>query len=379
MQNKRLWLMVLTSLIVLLLMSSCGHNTLVNSKGTGVSVGFGVEAPIVFKLGTWDTTYAMVRENVNVEITSGATLAATTSKEGSAIKEFADSKDKSVDGKAAGNIGNNTGSTIKANIGMQTSGYASNILTSPNANEHTAKIAEAIYGPDLKRAELGTNTNPPSGSTSITTVGQGSASSQTTEPAVQTQKTEVTTTTSGDKQVTKTETATTTVVEQPVVVTEPVQTVTPVKEVVIKPLPELLPPQEPYIPPELLILDEKKQPTAKTLNDAQPKTFVTTTKNSHWYVKWFWLLVLFGVVVWWINRDKDVGKLSIFAKKKPKDDAVDPADLPTREYEEPEKNDTQEPSLDSVPHTPIPDKIVSDEKDTEQAAVTTSNNTNIIR
>ena len=63
-------------LVSVLFLAGCGHNVATHSKGWGVDLSWNPDSIIPnVRVGYWDVSYAMVRENAEVEIKSDAGLA----------------------------------------------------------------------------------------------------------------------------------------------------------------------------------------------------------------------------------------------------------------------------------------------------------------
>ena len=115
-----------------LFMCGCGHNAVVASKGYGIDISWTGESYIPnLRLGYWDSTSAVVKENVDIEIASSAGLNAS-----------ANSSSMSNSGATAGG---NAGTTIKMKTGPQTNGYVKEVLTAPNINKNNVEMAKSLY------------------------------------------------------------------------------------------------------------------------------------------------------------------------------------------------------------------------------------------
>ena len=115
-----------------LFMCGCGHNAVIASKGWGIDISWTGESYIPnFRLGYWDSTSAVVKENVDIEIASSAGLNAS-----------ANSSSVSNSGATAGG---NAGTTIKMKTGPQTNGYVKEVLTAQNINNNNVEMAKALY------------------------------------------------------------------------------------------------------------------------------------------------------------------------------------------------------------------------------------------
>ena len=116
----------------ILFMCSCGHNAVVSSKGYGIDISWTGESYIPnFRLGYWDSTSAVVKENVDIEIASSAGLNA--------------SANSSSMSNTATTAGGNAGTTIKMKTGPQTNGYVKEVLTAQNINNNNVEMAKSLY------------------------------------------------------------------------------------------------------------------------------------------------------------------------------------------------------------------------------------------
>lgn len=188
-------------------LSSCGHNVVTHSRGIGMDVSWDGSSYIPnFRLGQWDVTNAVVKENVDLE-------ANTITK--------AD-VDTAVSGETTGANGVQAGASggihVKMKTGPQTNGYMKDVLTSETLSEHSVKMAKAIYAVKSEMTSTGTKAE-------VTDSGEVKVEQNTTPVATTT--TETKTETVDDNGTTETKT-TTTVTSIPVKeeTKEAVQTVT---------------------------------------------------------------------------------------------------------------------------------------------------------
>jgi len=127
-------LMVILCAISALILTGCGHNLATQSKGWGIDVTWNPDAYMPsLRLGYWDISYAMMKENTEVEMTSEAGLKADTGN--------GEKKESSLSAVASGTVGNK----VVMKTGAQTNGYVVDVLTSPNAKDND-NIAKYIYG-----------------------------------------------------------------------------------------------------------------------------------------------------------------------------------------------------------------------------------------
>ena len=128
--------------VLLTLVIGCGHNFVSNSRGTGVEIAWDGSSYIpTFRLGQWDVTNVVVKENVTIETQTNTTTNAN-SQLASSRTDTQDTTQPSghVQAEAKGGI------VLKMKTGPQSNGYVKDILTSPNLTEQSATLAEKIYG-----------------------------------------------------------------------------------------------------------------------------------------------------------------------------------------------------------------------------------------
>ena len=117
---------------LVLLVAGCGHNLATQSKGWGVDVTWNPDAIMPsLRLGYWDVSYAMVKENAEVKMKSTAQLSGDAS----------NSQTSATSAKGVGEVGN----SIELKTGAQTNGYVVDVLTSEKSAKND-KVAKYIYG-----------------------------------------------------------------------------------------------------------------------------------------------------------------------------------------------------------------------------------------
>lgn len=189
------------------ILTSCGHNVVTHSRGIGMDVSWDGSSYIPnFRLGQWDVTNAVVKENMDLEANTITKADVSTSAGGEQIAS---------NGAQAGASG---GIQIKMKSGPQTNGYVKDVLTSETLSEHSVELAKAIYSVKSEMTSTGTKAE-------VTDSGEVKVEQNTTPVATTT--TETKTETVDDNGTTETKT-TTTVTSIPVKeeTKEAVQTVT---------------------------------------------------------------------------------------------------------------------------------------------------------
>lgn len=165
---------IATWFLIIGIMGLCGcGNIATTSKGWGLSLGSGT---MTIRLGSWESTGVIVRENSLCEITSAASVVADSGTNNAPTT--ASSLDELAAKKENANVGNTSGITVKLVTGMQTSQHLTNILTAPTTNPNAAALAKTIFAADLERAKH-IPESVPTGSSSTTTVGRFSAIAKT--------------------------------------------------------------------------------------------------------------------------------------------------------------------------------------------------------
>lgn len=125
------------------LLTGCGHNVVSNSRGTGVEITWDGGSYIPsFRLGQWDTTNVVVKENVEIETQTNTTTGASSqmASTSSSNKKISSQPSGQAQAEAKGGI------VLKMKTGPQSNGYVKDILTSPNLTDQSASLAEQIYG-----------------------------------------------------------------------------------------------------------------------------------------------------------------------------------------------------------------------------------------
>lgn len=139
--------------LLLTLVTGCGHNVVSNSRGTGVEITWDGSSYIPsLRLGQWDVTNVVVKENVSIETQTNTTTGAGSQLASSQTTTSSETQPSGqVQAEAKGGI------VLKMKTGPQSNGYVKDILTSPNLTEQSATLAEKIYGvkseePDKKQS-----------------------------------------------------------------------------------------------------------------------------------------------------------------------------------------------------------------------------------
>lgn len=127
------------------LLTSCGHNVVTHSRGVGMDISWDGSSYIPnLRLGQWDVTNAVVKENMDVEANTITQADVSTSASGEQLAS---------NGAQAGASG---GIQIKMKSGPQTNGYVKDVLTSETLSEHSVELAKAIYSVKSEMPSTGT-------------------------------------------------------------------------------------------------------------------------------------------------------------------------------------------------------------------------------
>lgn len=142
---KRVLIMCLL-FIGTMMVVGCGHNVATQSKGWGIDISWSQDSYVPnMRLGYWDITYLMVRENTQVTATSNADISATAASGGGTLQTA------NADGSGAKNSptlnstgGGNVGNSITMKTGQQVNGYLVDLTkASPKT---AAEVVQAIKG-----------------------------------------------------------------------------------------------------------------------------------------------------------------------------------------------------------------------------------------
>lgn len=137
--------LVLAAMILGSLVTGCGHNVVTHSRGIGMDVSWDGSSYIPnLRLGQWDVTNAVVKENVDVEANTITKADVSTSAGG----------DQTASNGAQ--VGASGGIQIKMKSGPQTNGYVKDVLTSKTLSEHSVELAKAIYSVKSEMPSTGT-------------------------------------------------------------------------------------------------------------------------------------------------------------------------------------------------------------------------------
>ena len=146
MKNKyRLFLELLSAIAILIIvatvlsmmLSGCGHNVVTHNRGIGIDISWDGSSYIPnLRLGQWDVTNAVVKENVDIEANT-----ITKADAGSTVPNVdgSTSNTNNVAASASGGI------QIKMKTGPQTNGYVKDMLTSETLSEHSVNLAKQLY------------------------------------------------------------------------------------------------------------------------------------------------------------------------------------------------------------------------------------------
>lgn len=127
------------------ILTSCGHNVVTHSRGVGVDISWDGSSYIPnLRLGQWDVTNAVVKENMDVEANTITKADVSTSAGG----------DKIASNEAQ--AGASGGIQIKMKSGPQTNGYVKDVLTSETLSKHSVELAKSIYSVKSEMPSTGT-------------------------------------------------------------------------------------------------------------------------------------------------------------------------------------------------------------------------------
>ena len=127
------------------ILTSCGHNVVTHSRGVGMDISWDGSSYIPnLRLGQWDVTNAVVKENMDVEANTITKADVSTSASG----------DQTASNGAQ--VGASGGIQIKMKSGPQTNGYVKDVLTSETLSEHSVELAKAIYSVKSEMPSTGT-------------------------------------------------------------------------------------------------------------------------------------------------------------------------------------------------------------------------------
>lgn len=133
----------------ILLLTSCGHNIATHSKGWGIDISWNQDSFVPnLRLGYWDVSYAMVKENVELKMKSSAGLNAAAGN--SSTNSDATDQAKSSGSSLSSNAGGTASNEIEIKTGPQINGYAKEVLTNPNLKKETVDAIKAITGKEIK-------------------------------------------------------------------------------------------------------------------------------------------------------------------------------------------------------------------------------------
>lgn len=136
--------------MLLALVTGCGHNVVTNSRGTGVEIAWDGSSYIpTIRLGQWDVTSVVVKENVTVDTSTNTTTAAGT--QVASTQTGTTTNTSKPSGQAQAEARGGIKLTMKT--GQQSNGYVKDILTSPNLSQQSVLIAEKIYGVKTKESD----------------------------------------------------------------------------------------------------------------------------------------------------------------------------------------------------------------------------------
>ena len=134
-----------TCILSILLLTSCGHNVATHSKCWGIDVSWQQDSFVPnLRLGYWDVSYAMVKENVELKMKSNAGINAAAGNSNSG------SENKTNGSSLTSNAGGTASNEIEIKTGPQINGYVTKVLTNPDLKEETVEAIKAITGKTTK-------------------------------------------------------------------------------------------------------------------------------------------------------------------------------------------------------------------------------------
>lgn len=135
---------LILSLFSILLLTSCGHNVATHSKGWGIDISWNQDSMVPnLRLGYWDVSYAMVKENVELTMKSNAGLSANA---GNSTSNSSGTDNKTTGSSLSSNAGGTASNEIEIKTGPQINGYVKEVLTNPNLKKETVEAIKAITG-----------------------------------------------------------------------------------------------------------------------------------------------------------------------------------------------------------------------------------------
>lgn len=137
-----------------MLLVGCGHNVATQSKGWGIDISWSSDSYVPnMRLGYWDVTYLMVRENTQVTASSNADISAAAGSGGGNIQTAnADGSGGKNSPQLSSTGGGRVGNTITMKTGQQVNGYMVDLTKA--SPETAAEIVKAIKGTDNKTSKF---------------------------------------------------------------------------------------------------------------------------------------------------------------------------------------------------------------------------------
>ncbi len=125
----------------MLCMTSCGHNVVTHSKGMGIDLSWDGSSYIPnIRIGSWDVSNAVIKENVEVEVTTSTQAKAASSLVSGNKTTTTPASGGGTEARADGGI------AIKMKTGPQTNGYVADLMKVPTLTDKHVEIAKSIYG-----------------------------------------------------------------------------------------------------------------------------------------------------------------------------------------------------------------------------------------
>lgn len=137
-----------------MLLVGCGHNVATQSKGWGIDISWSSDSYVPnMRLGYWDITYLMVRENTQVTASSNADISAAAGSGGGDLQTAnADGSNGKKSPQLSSTGGGRVGNKITMKTGQQINGYMVDLTKA--SPETAAEIVKAIKSTDNKSSKF---------------------------------------------------------------------------------------------------------------------------------------------------------------------------------------------------------------------------------
>lgn len=134
--------------LLVLVLTGCGHNVATHSKGWGIDISWQQDSFVPnLRLGYWDVSYVMVKENTEVKMKSNAGLSANAGNS----NQGTGSEVKSPGSSLSSNAGGNASNEIEIKTGPQINGYTKEVLTSPNFKKENVNAIQDFLNKESKK------------------------------------------------------------------------------------------------------------------------------------------------------------------------------------------------------------------------------------